>query len=128
LFLKDVPANAVTIALAVSFLRVAAAFQLVDGAQAVAAGALRGLQDTRVPMLIAVLGYWLGGFSTAIVLGFATPLSGVGVWIGLAVGLALVAVLLVRRWHRRAVLGLLPAAAAIRPHARGARTFSGETG
>src|SRR6185312_8012271 len=57
LFLKDVPANAVVIALAVSFLRVAAAFQLVDGAQVIGAGMLRGLHDTRWPLLLAVAGY-----------------------------------------------------------------------
>ena len=74
-----------------------------------AAGALRGLQDTRVPMMIAIAGYWLGGFATAVVLGFATPLAGIGVWIGLAVGLTLVALALVWRWHRREPLGLMPA-------------------
>jgi hypothetical protein len=58
------------VALAVRYLSVAAAFQLVDAAQAVAQGALRGLQDTRWPMTIALLGYWLPGFGTAVVLGF----------------------------------------------------------
>ena len=105
------PANAAMIAFAVRFLAVAAAFQLVDGAQAIAAGALRGLQDTRMPMAIALLGYWLPGFGTAVVLGFYTHLQGLGVWIGLATGLLVVAVLLVRRWHRREILGLAPATA-----------------
>jgi MATE family multidrug resistance protein len=102
------PANAVLVAFAVQYLAVAAAFQLFDGAQAVAAGALRGLQDTRVPMMIAISGYWLPGFGTAVVLGLGTRLEGVGVWIGLAVGLIVVAALLVWRWHRRELLGLLP--------------------
>ncbi len=66
---------------------IAAAFQLFDGMQAVAAGALRGLQDTRVPMWIAIFAYWVPGFGIALALGFATPLEGSGVWIGLAVGL-----------------------------------------
>src|SRR3546814_19234276 len=80
------------------FLVVAAAFQLFDGAQAVAAGVLRGLQDTRIPMIIAVCGYWIAGYGTAIYLGFWTPLAGLGVWIGLAVGLVgAAAVLLLRR-------------------------------
>ncbi len=100
------PANAAMVSFAVRFLAVAAAFQLVDGAQAIAAGALRGLQDTRVPMAIALLGYWVPGFGTAVLLGFATRLQGLGVWIGLAVGLAVVATLLLRRWHRREILGL----------------------
>ena len=88
---------------------VAAAFQLFDGVQVVAAGALRGLQDTRMPMLIALFGYWVPGLGTAVWLGFFTPLKGTGVWIGLAVGLVVVAALLTWRWIGRAKLGLLPA-------------------
>jgi MATE family multidrug resistance protein len=101
------PANAAMILFAVQYLAVGSAFQLVDGAQAVAAGALRGLQDTRMPMVIAITGYWLPGFGTAVLLGFATGLSGIGVWIGLAVGLTVVAAALVWRWHRREALGLV---------------------
>ncbi len=86
---------------ALQYLVIAAAFQLFDGTQTVAAGALRGLQDTRVPMVLALLGYWLAGFGTAVVLGFATPLSGIGVWIGLAVGLIAVSLSLIWRWNRR---------------------------
>ena len=100
------PQNTAVAALALQFLAVAAVFQLVDGAQAVAAGVLRGLQDTRVPMLVAVLGYWIGGFGTAILLGFWTPLAGVGIWWGLAAGLAIVAALLLWRWSLRERLGL----------------------
>ncbi|MFD2578128.1 MATE family efflux transporter [Novosphingobium colocasiae] len=72
------PANARLVALATGFLFMAAVFQFSDGLQAVAAGALRGLQDTRVPMAIALAGYWLGGFATAYVLGFHTRLAGLG--------------------------------------------------
>ena len=57
---------------------------------------------------IAIAGYWLAGFATALWLGLYTPLAGVGVWTGLLVGLVAVAVLLGWRWHRRAALGLLP--------------------
>jgi MATE family multidrug resistance protein len=102
------PANAAVIAMATQYLMVAAAFQLFDGMQAVAAGLLRGLQDTRVPMVLALLGYWIVGFTTAVALGLFTPLAGLGVWFGLAVGLVVVAALLVWRWHRREPLGLLP--------------------
>jgi len=104
------PQNAAMVVHAVQFLMVAAAFQLFDGVQAVLAGALRGLQDTRVPMIFALTGYWLFGFATSVVLGFFTPLKGLGVWFGLAVGLVVVAGLLYHRWQRRESLGLLPAA------------------
>ncbi|MDQ2877696.1 MAG: MATE family efflux transporter [Pseudomonadota bacterium] len=102
------PQNALVVALALKFLVVAAVFQLFDGAQAVAAGVLRGLQDTRVPMLIAAFGYWIAGFGTSIVLGFYTTWRGVGIWIGLAVGLMVVSALLLWRWNARSRLGLLP--------------------
>ncbi|MBL4792190.1 MATE family efflux transporter [Citromicrobium bathyomarinum] len=111
-------ANAGLVAFATRYLLVAAAFQLVDGVQAVAAGALRGLQDTRVPMWIAVFSYWVPGFGLSLALGFATHLAGVGVWIGLATGLAFAAALLTWRWARREALGLTrftPQEAAISP-------------
>ncbi|MGQ7830009.1 MATE family efflux transporter [Altererythrobacter sp. Z27] len=100
------PANAAMVGFAVSYMVVAAAFQLFDGVQAVAAGALRGVQDTRVPMLIAIFSYWVPGYGVAIWLGFYTPLEGTGVWIGLAIGLVFSAGLLTRRWSRRERLGL----------------------
>jgi MATE family multidrug resistance protein len=102
------PLNAPMVALAMQYLLVASAFQLFDGIQAVAAGLLRGLQDTRVPMLMALFGYWIVGFGTAIALGFYTPLSGIGVWIGLAVGLVATSALLLWRWHTREQLRLVP--------------------
>src|SRR3546814_13581315 len=80
---------------------IAAAFQLFDGAQTVAAGVRRGLQDKRVPMVIAVCGYWLAGYGPAIHRGFWTPLAGVGIWLGPAVGLVVVpAMLPIRRRMR----------------------------
>ena len=100
------PANAVLIGYALTYIVIAAAFQLFDGMQAVAAGALRGLQDTRVPMWIAAFAYWVPGIGTSLVLGFMTPLEGVGVWIGLATGLTVAAALLVWRWAARDRLGL----------------------
>ena len=59
-------------------------------------------------MIIALTGYWLFGFATSALLGFFTPLRGLGVWFGLAVGLVVVAALLYNRWQRRDSLGLLP--------------------
>lgn len=101
------PANAVLVGFALQYLAIAAAFQLFDGIQAVAAGALRGLQDTRIPMWIAVFAYWVPGIGTALVLGLLTPLAGVGVWIGLATGLVFAAMLLTWRWNRRDSLHLV---------------------
>jgi MATE family multidrug resistance protein len=102
------PSNAALVALALRYLMIAAAFQLFDGIQAVGMGALRGLQDTRVPMAYALFGYWVPGLACAIALGFYTPLEGIGVWIGLAVGLIFVAGLMLWRWSRREKLGLVP--------------------
>lgn len=99
-------ANAALVAFALQYLVLAAIFQLADGVQAVAAGALRGLQDTSVPMWIAIFSYWVPGVGTAIGLGFFTPLEGTGVWIGLATGLFFAAALLIWRWYRRDALGL----------------------
>lgn len=104
----EAPANAIVVKLAVQYLALAAMFQLVDGAQAVAAGVLRGLQDTRVPMLIALFGYWVVGFGTSIFLGFQAGWAGVGIWTGLAVGLLAVSILLMWRWYARERLGLVP--------------------
>jgi len=103
----DAPQNVALVAFALRYMVVAAAFQLFDGIQAVSAGALRGVQDTRVPMWIALFGYWVPGLGTAVALGFFTPLQGTGIWIGLAIGLVVVAALLLQRWARRARLGLV---------------------
>ena len=108
LFLDNVPANARVIDLGVSFLAVAAAFQIVDGAQVVGAGMLRGLHDTRVPMLFALVGYWVVGLGVGVWLAFAAGWHGVGIWIGLATGLGVVAVLMLLRWTLRGRLGLVP--------------------
>ena len=102
------PANARVVGLAVSFLFVAAIFQVVDGAQAVSAGMLRGLHDTSVPMLYALFGYWVVGIGIGAGLAFPGGMGGLGIWIGLASGLATVALLMTLRWSRRARLGLVP--------------------
>lgn len=110
MFLADVPQNAVVITVAISFLRVAAAFQLVDGAQVIGAGMLRGLHDTRWPLLFALVGYWVVGLGIGSWLAFGADWKGVGIWIGLATGLASVAVLMLARWLMRDRLGLTRAA------------------
>jgi multidrug resistance protein, MATE family len=94
----ETPANTATVALAVTLLRIAAIFQIFDASQATLANMLRGLHDSRWPLVIALLGYWAVGAPLGVALGFATPLGVVGVWIGLATGLANVAVLLLARW------------------------------
>lgn len=105
------PRNVAMAGFAIKYMLMAAAFQLFDGVQAVAAGALRGLQDTRVPMAIAIFSYWIPGYGTAIWLGFFSPLEGFGVWVGLAIGLVFAAGLLTWRWSRREALGLTRRAA-----------------
>ena len=100
------PANAAMMAFALQYIVIAALFQLVDGLQVVAAGALRGLQDTRVPMWMAIFSYWVPGFGTSYYLGFHTSLEGIGVWLGFAVGLTSATLLLTGRWLMRERLGL----------------------
>ncbi|WP_231462840.1 MATE family efflux transporter [Sphingomonas sp. URHD0057] len=107
LFLVDTPANAATITLAISFLMVAAAFQLVDGAQVIGAGMLRGLHDTRWPLIFALVGYWGVGLGIGSWLAFSRDWQGVGIWTGLASGLAAVAALMIARWVLRGRLGLV---------------------
>jgi MATE family multidrug resistance protein len=83
-------------------LMLAALFQFVDAAQVVALSLLRGLQDTKVPMWIAAISYWLIGLPISYVLGFWFGFQEAGIWMGLVVGLGLAAVLLWLRFHRLA--------------------------
>src|SRR4029078_1788163 len=110
LFLEDTPANAPVIALGMSFLLVAALFQVVDGAHVVGAGMLRGLHDTRVPMVFALFGYWAIGLGVGVALAFAMHWRGIAICPGLAVGFGVVAALMLWRWPRRDRLSLLPVA------------------
>ena len=103
------PSNADIVERAGAFLIVAALFQIFDGAQAVAAGMLRGVHDARTPMLIALFGYWGIGLPVGAALAFLTPLAGVGLWIGLACGLACVSALLLARWRLRERAGFFKA-------------------
>ncbi len=104
----NAPGNEKVAALAVSFLAIAAIFQIVDGAQVVGAGMLRGLHDTTVPMLFALMGYWFIGIGVGAGLAFWQGWEGIGVWTGLASGLGIVAVLMLMRWTMRERIGLLP--------------------
>ena len=89
--------------LAATLLGIAAVFQLVDGVQATASGALRGLKDTRVPMLIGAVSYWGVGMGTGATLAFGAGWGSRGLWWGLTAGLAAAAVLLVARFARRSM-------------------------
>jgi MATE family multidrug resistance protein len=96
--------------LSITFLMVAAIFQIADGAQVMVASMLRGLHDTRVPMIFAAIGYWVIGIGVGIILAFPLGWGGVGIWAGLATGLAVVSLLMLGRWSRRTRLGLVPGA------------------
>ncbi|MDF0601735.1 MATE family efflux transporter [Psychromarinibacter sp. C21-152] len=94
----DDPARPQIVAVGAALMRVAALFQLVDGLQVVTLGLLRGLQDTRAPMVYAGLAYWAVGFPAGYVLGITLGFGGVGVWMGLVVGLGLAAASLLWRF------------------------------
>ncbi|MCB1395738.1 MAG: MATE family efflux transporter [Rhodobacteraceae bacterium] len=101
LFIRpDEPARDVIVGLGVTLLMVAALFQLADGGQAMAMGLLRGIHDTRQPMIIAAISYWLVGLPAGYGLGFVAGLQGVGVWLGLVAGLTTAAIALHARFWR----------------------------
>lgn len=100
LLARGFTADAAVITLAAQLLGVAALFQLFDGTQVVAAGALRGLTDVKVPTVITFVAYWLVSLPLGYLLAFHTGLGPIGLWIGLAGGLACAAVLLAWRFHR----------------------------
>ncbi len=101
------PQSAEVLAIGASFLGIAAIFQLFDGAQVVGGSLLRGLSDTKIPMIIAVIGYWLVGAMLSYVLGFVFGFGGIGIWWGLAAGLAFVAILAMARFAERKRYGLV---------------------
>jgi MATE family multidrug resistance protein len=103
------PDNDGVVDLAVKLLSIAAVFQVVDGVQVSASGALRGLKDTRIPMLIGLVSYLILGLTTSYTLGFRVGLGAVGLWWGLVLGLASAAVLLSMRFylHSRSALALV---------------------
>ncbi|MTI45028.1 MATE family multidrug resistance protein [Roseibium hamelinense] len=101
------PQSQAVLTLASTYLFVAAIFQLADGAQIIGVNNLRGLGDTTVPLYYALFGYWVVGISLSLGLGFAAGLEGIGIWCGLAGGLATVAVLANRRFYQREKLKLI---------------------
>ncbi len=108
LFLHPMPEhNPRPFALAVTYLSIAALFQLADGAQVVSAAVLRGLSDTAKPMMLAILGYWGIGLPIAYVCAFVLDMRGTGIWAGLAGGLTAVALTLVARFALRERVALV---------------------
>jgi len=91
------------ITIGVSLLAVAALFQFADSAQVIALGLLRGVQDTKVPMVMAAVAYWPLGLSASYLLGFTFGMGAVGVWLGLVVGLGMAAVLMMHRFWTKGV-------------------------
>jgi MATE family multidrug resistance protein len=94
-------ANIEVVAQAVVLLSVAAVFQVCDGIQVTAAGALRGLKDTRILMMVGVVAYWIVGLSSGYTLGFQLRWEGVGLWWGLVLGLTTAAIMLLWRFTRQ---------------------------
>ena len=100
------PDRAASVALGVGLLMMAALFQLVDGAQVIALGLLRGVQDTQAPMFIAGVAYWGVGLTSSYVCGFVLGWGAIGIWTGLVLGLGVAAVLLSLRFWRQALPAL----------------------
>ncbi len=107
----DDPQRPEILLIGTGLLAMAALFQLVDGAQVIALGLLRGLQDAKVPMVMAALSYWVIGIPASYYFGFVQGMEGIGVWLGLVLGLACAAVLLMSRFWLRSVreVGEVPA-------------------
>ena len=93
---------------AVSLLYIGAIFQLSDGLQVSAMGALRGYKDTRIPMIISIIAYWLVGFPLAWLFGIPLHLGPQMIWAGFIAGLTVAAVLLLFRFVRFSRAALLP--------------------
>jgi multidrug resistance protein, MATE family len=93
--------QAEVIAAGMVLLRIAAFFQLFDGLQVVATGALRGAGDTRTPMLCHLIGYWIVGLPLGALLCFKFGMGAPGLWIGLSAGLVAIGIVLVEVWRRK---------------------------
>lgn len=104
---RDAP-DPQTVTLAASLLVLGASFFIADGVQTVAAGSLRGLNDTRVPLLFAAVSFWAIGFTGCWLFGFTFGLGAYGIWIGLSIGIVAYAVLLIWRFQRLTARQYLP--------------------
>lgn len=91
--------NSEVVAIASNLILIAAVFQISDGVQVVVLGALRGLQDVKIPMYITFVAYWVIGFPISIYLGLYTELKAIGIWIGLLSGLTVAAIFLYIRFN-----------------------------
>jgi MATE family multidrug resistance protein len=100
-FLRPFSDDPRLLAIGVQLLAIAAAFQLFDGTQAVATGVLRGIGDTRTPMITNVIGHWVLGLPVGYALCFLAGWGVAGLWIGLSIGLTFVAIVLTLSWHRK---------------------------
>ncbi|MDX2214188.1 MAG: MATE family efflux transporter [Oculatellaceae cyanobacterium bins.114] len=94
------PDDAHVIALAIPMLVIGAISQLLDGVQRVAMGALYGLQDSRVPMILSAVAFWGVGLTGGYLLGFPLGFAGAGLWTGQSIGVAIAAIVFVWRFHR----------------------------
>ena len=95
------PEAAEIVAFGTVLLALAAVFQIMDAMQVMALGLLRGIHDTKVPMIAATVSYWLIGIPAGYVLGFSFGMGGIGLWLGLVIGLAFAATLMMGRFWRR---------------------------
>lgn len=96
------PEAPMILAFGVTLLAISALFQMADAMQVIALGLLRGIHDTRVPMMAAAFSYWVIGMPAAYVLAFVLGLGGIGLWLGLTLGLALAAITLMWRFWAKA--------------------------
>jgi MATE family multidrug resistance protein len=108
--------NGQTAALAATLMIVGASFFICDGVQSIAAGALRGLNDTRVPLLFSFICFWAIGFTACYGLGFTLKWGALGVWIGLSLSVIVYALMLVTRFHVLTRRGYMPDVPHAAPH------------
>lgn len=97
----EAPSSAAVVPVAISFLAVAGIFQIVDAGQVLSSGALRGLKEARAPMMIALVSYWMIGLPVGYGLAFHAGWDGIGIWWGLAIGLAAASILMTLRLLRK---------------------------